>query len=147
MYKGRTKKSTCLSTTWETGEFRACRFCDGQHVHESSEGKTASGEFRTRALETYPPELCEELARAAIATCELMKKEGSGPGGWRRCTGEKARISNWSRWAGDQPGEAVAILNEAGLRGKHVVIDERQKALSIFTDHPLGFGVAVGGLG
>ena len=41
MYKGKTKKSTCFSTTWETGEFRACRFCDGRHVHESSEGKTA----------------------------------------------------------------------------------------------------------
>ena len=52
MYQGKTKKSTCFSTTWDTEEFRAKRFCDGQHIHETSEGKTPLGEFRTRALET-----------------------------------------------------------------------------------------------
>ena len=82
----RVRKGTTFSGTLD-GIDRLERFqcpgigVDGHHHSGCSEGTDSSGHFFTRRLQTYPPRMCEELARMIVDTAQRMLRTGEGPTG------------------------------------------------------------------
>ena len=52
---------------------------EGHHHSGCSEGTDSSGHFFTRRLQTYPPRMCEELARMIVDTAQRMLRTSEGP--------------------------------------------------------------------
>ena len=83
MYGGPAPKVTCLSGTLQglsEGEIR----CDRRHAHGRSSGLNEHGQFHTRRLQTYPSGLSRFIALRITRTLLAMRRDGSGPGCWRR---------------------------------------------------------------
>ena len=143
-FGGLTKKATTMSTTLPGSEV-LCRECPGvsaTHVHCRSEGLDEHGNFNTRKLEVYPPELCLVIARLFLAAFAKMLAESSGPGGSSRPFPRRPLVSRWSMVEGPS-GPGVAVLNEAYVDGKPVRVNERNGAMYLHVDDGLFFS-AVG---
>ena len=67
----------------------------GYHHSECSEGTDSSGYFFTRLLQTYPPRMCEKLARMIVDTAQRMLRTGERPTGHLLPAGVQAISTAW----------------------------------------------------
>ena len=102
------------------------------HRHESSLGRTDSGEFRTAALAAYPPRLCRAITHYFLRAFRDMCNAGGGPGGSRRAGFRRPRTTGYSRCA---PGGAEClILNETVEVGRVPVLRRDGLAAYVHVD-------------
>ncbi len=71
-----------------------------------------------------------------------MLETGEGPGGHVRSSTTLTRVSAWSRYS--EVSEAVAFLNEEVVKGKRVIIDNKQASIYMHVDDGV---VCAGGSG
>ena len=133
MCKGPCKKPTCVTGNMP-GLDGSGPFCDGQHVHEKSVGRSKTGAFLSQRLSLYPSGFCELIAGWFLAGFLAMLKTGAGPTGWRRSAEPIARISNWSTVPSSVRDEGVAFLNEHEVRGTKTIVDSQQHAFYLHVD-------------
>ena len=144
-FGGCTKKATIMSTTLPGSEVLE-RYCPGlspTHQHGKSEGVDEHGNFHTRKLEAYPPELCLTIAKLFLGAFAQMLAAGSGPGGATRPFPRRPLVSRWSVEATSmRPG--VSVLNEAYVDGKPVSVDGSRSACYLHVDDGLFFSTVQG---
>ena len=74
---------------------------EGHHHSGCSEGTDSSGHFFTRRLQTYPPRMCEELARMIVDTAQRMLRTGG---------------TNWASSSCGSAGHSYGLVVSSGRR-------------------------------
>ncbi len=133
MYGGPVRKPTCISGNLE-GLDSEGRLCDNMREHDRRFGLNDRGEFRSHELARYPADLCRFLADCIVKTLCKFRLNGSGPTGWRRSTVPTVRVSDWSRRSTNESEVAVAVLNEDVVRGRSVVLRDKQAGAHLHVD-------------
>ena len=112
-----------------------CPGVSEHHQHGISIGRRPEGGFYTRRLQTYPPKLCEALAKMIFATLLRFSQTNCGPTGALREDGDvpAPRVTAWST-TGSSGSSGVALLNEATARGFSTLISKRQSAAYVHVD-------------
>lgn len=134
---------TCPKLTTLSGNLDGMEDVDGvrcpgisnTHQHGISIGRASDGSFFTRRLQTYPPGLCEAMAKMLFKTMQRMAACDTGPTGALTVPGEKAapRVTAWSSF-GSASGHGVVILNEASAKTFSVQVFENQSAAYVHVD-------------
>ncbi len=112
-----------------------CPGLSEHHQHGISIGRKPGGGYYTRQLQTYPPRLCEALAKMIFATLLRFSVTLRGPTG--ALNGGVAvaapRITSWST-GGKDKFAGVALLNEASARGFSTLVTSQQSATYVHVD-------------
>ena len=85
---------------------------DGHHHFGCSAGTDKDGHFHTRRLQTYPPLMCEQIARCVVSTAARMLSSGMGPTGYLLPEGVQAVPTEWSFPCAGETVTGVDLLNE-----------------------------------
>ena len=107
-------------------------------------GVSSSGQFLTRRLQTYPPELCHRIAGLLLDSFVRMLQEDSGPGGCTR-PGRSLRVSAWGSKQKIHGGASMCVLNEETVRGTGVLISACQLGIYMHVDDGILVGDSRGG--
>ena len=105
--------------------------CDGYHAHARAFGRLDDGTFRPRELQAYPKPMCSAIAEAIFSESIAQLRDGTGAGGWRRPAGAAPRVSAWSLRARSPGDAAIALLDEATVRGRGVTSGDQQLAFHL----------------
>eukprot|EP00438_Fugacium_kawagutii_P019968 Skav222678 [mRNA] locus=scaffold1471:8076:12526:- [translate_table: standard] len=134
---------TCPKLTTLSGNLIGMEEVDGvrcpgvssTHQHGISIGRAEDGSFHTRKLQTYPPGLCQAMAKMLFLTVHKMYEGNAGPTGSLLLPGETSapRITAWST-CGTSGGPGIALLNEATARSCSVRLDQNQSAVYVHVD-------------
>jgi len=112
-----------------------CPGLSAQHQHGISIGRRPEGGFYTRRLQTYPPKLCEALAKMIFSTLLRFSQTMRGPTGALRDEGDAPapRVTAWST-RGSVSLSGISLLNEATARGFSTLTNEQQSAAYVHVD-------------
>ena len=132
-YRGPAVKPTCVSSTLDgVSELDGLRVAD-DFISEGALGRDSDGNFRTRRLAAYPPDLCDALANCIHRTLLRFAATGGGPGGPNRPPTVAPTISARSSPSSTHH-EGFSIVNETSARGHRVMIDEANTAFYLHVD-------------
>lgn len=137
-------KSTCCSGTLdglETLDGLKCLGAGPTHTHKISYGKDASGRWRSRRFQTYPPQLALAIAQCTLRSMQRMLREGSGPSGYMHCENTKKTTSLGAE-SGSAGDPAVSLLNKDVVVRRHVLLGAWQSALYLHIDDTVTFSLA-----
>ena len=112
---------------------------DGHHHSGCSEGTDSSGHFFTRRLQTYPPRMCEELARMIVDTAQRMLRTGEGPTGHLLPAGVQAIPTAWSFPAAGDYEMGFDLLNEQVELHRHTLLSPSQAGVYLHVDDTVVF--------
>ena len=137
-FGGISVKPTCFSGTLHGLAELDQVHCPGlseQHWHGPSVGPDGKGGFLTRRLQSYPSELCRQLAERIVRTLLWMRDQDAGPTGALKGALDMAapRITSWSTMARGNRG-GVTMLNEASAKCFSTVISDKQSAVYVHVD-------------
>ena len=112
-----------------------CPGISQSHQHGVSIGRCPEGGFYTRRLQTYPPRLCQELAKMLFITLRHFATLNVGPTGALTLPDDvpAPRVTAWSTF-GSRKAPGVVLLNEATARSYSVSVDDTQSAVYIHVD-------------
>ena len=137
-FGGPVPKLTCFAGTIDgLDELDGIR-CPGQsssHVHGPSIGRDPAGGFHTRRLQSYPSDLCRELAERIVRTLQRMWLQFAGPTG-ALTTGAilpRPRVTTWSSQGNGGRG-GITLLNEAVAKRFTCEVSCNQSAAYIHVD-------------
>ena len=129
--------STTLASLWKRGP--RCPGVSEHHHHEPHQVKQRDGEFSSKRLSRYPPDLCQWLASQVIDLFESWAESGLGPSGWRDNDCLQA-ITSWSCVSSaERPG--LCMVNEAVAKSQRYLINQSHIAFYLMPDTPPHDGV------
>ena len=111
---------------------------EGHHHSGCSEGTDSSGHFFTRRLQTYPPRMCEELARMIVDTAQRMLRTSEGPTGHLLPAGVQAIPTAWSFPAAGDYEMGFDLLNEQ-VELRHTLLSPSQAGVYLHVDDTVVF--------
>ena len=112
---------------------------DGHHHFGCSAGTDKDGHFHTRRLQTYPPRMCEQIARCVVNTAARMLSSGKGPTGYLLPEGIQAVPTEWSFPCSGETVMGVDLLNEQVEKHCRTLLSTEQAGVYLHVDDTVVF--------